>query len=154
MYKPRPLTETEKAWLDAFLKQIGTQAALLAGFTFGILTTIEYQAAPRRSFWFVITAVVTIALELLAATLSSSLVFLTKLEKTEMIFKAFRWQTIPALGSYLTGVLTFIATLDLFVWIKYIVAAPSVTVILCLAVVLGLFLLVHAVMTHDRIAEG
>ena len=153
MSESKELTANEKTLLDEFLKQIGTQAALFAGFTFGILALIDFNAAPDLSFWFALCAVVTIALELLAAVLSNSLVFLTKLETTAEIPDAFKWQTRAIVLSHFFGVIIFAVTVALLVNIKFSAISFITNVILSSAVIIGAALLFLAVRSHDRIAN-
>jgi hypothetical protein len=67
MNEPAPeQTKKDYTLLDEFVRQIATQAALLAGFTFTILTATSLEGAPyRRAIAFVFCATLTIALELI-----------------------------------------------------------------------------------------
>lgn len=153
MNESKELSATDKSLVDELFKQIGTQAALFAGFTFGILALVDFNAAPDLSFWLVLCIIITIALELLAAVLSGALVFLTKLETTAEMSDAFKWQTRTVLASYLIGIVSFIASVILLIWIKFPAIKITAVVILGAVVVFGAFLLIAAVRTHDRIAN-
>lgn len=150
MSESEQFSATDKILLDEFLKQVGTQAALFAGFTFGILAFIDFNAAPDLSFWFGLCAVTTIALELLAAVLSGAMVFLIKVEQVEKIPGAFKWQNRTILASYLMGVVLFVVTVALLVLIKFPAIGFIAAVILGIAFVIGAVLLVAALVAQPN----
>ena len=139
--------------MDDYFKQVGPQAALLAGFAFAILAFIPQETEPHLTFWFVICAVCTIALELLAAFTLCLLSFLTKVERTELLSDSFKWENRIALLCYLLGIVSFLAGLILLAWIRFLAVAPMVTGIVSVVFILGAVLLVRMVIVHDRIAN-
>jgi uncharacterized membrane protein YkgB len=139
--------------MDDYFKQVGPQAALLAGFAFAILAFLPPEGDPRLTFWFVLCAVLTIVLELLAAFILCMLSFFTKVERTELLSDSFKWENRIALSSYLFGILSFLAGIVLLAWLRFNPVALIVTIIILAAVVLGFVLFIRMFIVHDRIAN-
>lgn len=139
--------------MDDFFKQVGPQAALLAGFAFAILAFLPQEEESRLTFWFVLCAVVTVGLELLAAFILCMLSFFTRLERTELIFDSFKWENRIALLSYLLGIASFLVGIVLLAWIRFQAVAPIVTGIIGVVFVSGAVLFIRMFIVSDRIAN-
>jgi amino acid permease len=139
--------------MDDYFKQVGPQAALLAGFGFAILAFLPQENESRLTFWFVLCAVGAVALELLAAFILCMLAFFTKVERTELLSDSFKWENRIALLSYLLGIVAFLVGIVLLVWIRFLAVAPIVTGLVSVVFVLGAVLFVRMFFIHDRIAN-
>ena len=139
--------------MDDYFKQVGPQAALLAGFGFAILAFLPQENESRLTFWFVLCAVGAVTLELLAAFILCMLAFFTKVERTELLSDSFKWENRIALLSYLLGIVAFLAGIVLLVWIRFLAVAPIVTGLVSVVFVLGVVLFVRMFLVHDRIAN-
>jgi amino acid permease len=139
--------------MDDYFKQVGSQAALLAGFSFAILAFLPQENDTRLVFWFVLCAVVAIVLELLAAFILCMLSFFTKVERTERAIDSFVWENRIALLSYLFGIVAFLASIVLLSWIRFLSVAPVVTFIVAVVLVLGAVLFFRMFIVHDRISN-
>jgi hypothetical protein len=145
-------TKKDYILLDEFVRQIATQAALLAGFTFTILTATSLEAAPyRRAVAFVICATLTIALELLTAFVLSSLAFIVKINFSPRMEDAFQTEMNLAWVSYLLGLVFFLATLVLLAWIKYLSAALPVSVIIFAIFLVGVAVFWNMVRKQNKL---
>jgi hypothetical protein len=149
----RPLSETEKSLMDDYFKQVGPQAALLAGFGFALLAFLPQEKETRLTIWFVLCAVSAVALELLAAFILCMLTLFTKVERTELLSDSFKWENRIALLSYLLGIVAFLASIVLLVWIRFPAVAAIVTGIVSLVFALGALLFVRMFLVHDGIAN-
>jgi hypothetical protein len=138
--------------IHEFSKETNTQATLLAGFSFAILAIVSYNpdVAPRRTLAFIICAVSTIALELLAAFVFSLVGLHAKAKDTFETSVLFQWEIIVAWLAYIFGLLSFLAALCLFAWIKVEDVAPVVMVIVLLAGAIGLAAFISIVIKGDR----
>jgi len=154
MSEPTPdQVKKDYALLDEFVRQVATQAALLAGFTFTILTAISLESAPyRRGVAFVICAAVTIVLELFSAFILSSLAFVVKINISPKMDDTFQLEQNLAWISYLSGLMTFLATLVLLAWIKYPSAALSVTIVIVIVAAFGVVVFANMVRKQNRLA--
>jgi amino acid permease len=139
--------------VDDYFKQLGPQAALLAGFGFAILAFLPQEDETRLTFWFVLCAVNAVALELLAAFILCMLSFFTKVERTELLSDSFKWENRVALLSYLLGIAAFLAGVVLLAWIRFLAAAPLVTGLVATVFALGVALFIRMFIVHDRIAN-
>ena len=148
-------SKKDLALIDEFMKQIGTQAALIAGFTFTILTAVSFDASTpyHRGIAFVICAVLTIAFELSTAFILSSLAFVVKINLSEQAEDIFQLEMNLAWASYLLGLLSFLATLIFLVWIKYSSAVLWVMVIIFMAFILSTAVFFNMVRKNNKLAS-
>lgn len=154
MTEPTPeQTQKDYTLLDEFVRQIATQAALLAGFTFTVLTATSLESAPyRRAVAFVICATVTITLELLTAFILSSLAFIVKINLSPRMEDTFQLEMNLAWVSYLLGLTFFLATLVLLAWIKYLSAALPISIIILVIFVVGVAVFWNMVRKQNKLA--
>lgn len=146
-------SEKDFVLLDEFVRQTTTQAALIAGFAFVVLTAISLDASTpyRRGMAFVICAVLTIVFELFSAFILSSLAFVVKINLSEQAEDIFRLETNLAWASYLLGLISFLATLVLLAWIKYRSAAYWVSAIIIAAFVVGAAVFSNMVRKNNKL---
>ena len=102
---------------EEFNRQIGTQAALVAGFAFAGLTVISYDSSTPRSLVsaFGLACATTIALELVALCGSGKLSIMGKRHQLgERLYR----HNMAAAYLNLGGLLAFVIAVNLLVWIK------------------------------------
>ena len=121
MAKPEITTTYDTKFFDEVVKQTGTQAALIAGFTFTILKDIPFNGviAYKRCVALLISACITIGLELLAAIITAHLAFIVKADDSIDIDSIYEKELGVAYFSYVTGIITFIICVLLLAAIKY-----------------------------------
>jgi hypothetical protein len=139
--------------MDEYFKQVGSQASLLAGFSFAILAFLPQENETRLVFWFVLCSVVAIVLELLAAFILCILSFCTKVERTERVIDSFVWENRIAILSYLLGITAFLASVVLLSWIRFLAVAPVVTCIVAIVFIIGAVFFFRMIIVHDRIVN-
>jgi hypothetical protein len=102
---------------EEFNRQIGTQAALVAGFAFAGLTVISYEPSTSRGLVsaFGIACAATIVFELLALCGSGKLSIMGK--RYQFGKRLDRHNMVAALLN-LFGLLAFVTAVNLLVWIK------------------------------------
>jgi Mediator of CRAC channel activity len=146
-------TKNPTPLLDEFVRQTATQAALVAGFAFAILTTFTFDSA--TPYWrgqaFIICASLTICSELLAAFILATLGFVVKINSSDEMEDIFETEMNVAWGAYLVGFLAFLAALILLAWIKYRPAAAWVTLIVVIALTLGVLAVVSMVRKNKKL---
>ena len=148
-------SQKDFALIDEFVRQTGTQAALIAGFTFTILTAVSLDSSTpyRRGMAFIICAVLTIAFELFTAFILSSLAFVVKINFSEQAEDIFQTEVNLAWASYLLGLLSFVAALILLAWIKYSSAALWVMAIIFMILILSIVVFFNMVRKNNRLAS-
>lgn len=124
---------------EASNRQIGTQAALVAGFAFAGLTVISYDPLTPRHLVsaFGIACATTIALELLALCGSGKLAIMGK---RHQFGEDLNGNNLKAAYLNLFGLLAFVAAVNILVWIKF-----SWPVSLFVNIIFGLMLVVAAI---------
>ena len=139
--------------LDEFVKQTATQAALIAGFAFAILTTVSFDSSTPycRGTAFVICASVTISAELLAAFILATLGFVVKINTSDQMGDIFQTEMNIAWAAYLVGLLSFLAALILLAWIRYTPVAVWITVIVLVALILGVVVTANMVRKNNKL---
>jgi hypothetical protein len=108
---------TSKAF-EELNRQIGTQAALVAGFAFAGLTVISYEqtTSSRLALAFSLACAATIAFELLAMCGSGKL---TIMGKRYQFGKRLDRHNMAAALLNLAGLLAFVTAVTLLVWIRF-----------------------------------
>lgn len=116
-------------------RQIGTQAALVAGFAFAGLTVISYEqsTSSHLSLFFSLACAATIAFELLAMCGSGKL---TIMGKRYQFGERLNGHNMAAALLNLAGLLAFVTAVTLLVWIRFnpvrwIVLTIFVLMLLC-----------------------
>ncbi len=139
--------------LDEFVKQTATQAALIAGFAFAILTTVSFDSSTpyRRGIAFVICASVTISAELLAAFILATLGFVVKINTSDQMDDIFQTEMNIAWVAYLLGLLSFLAALILMAWIRYRPVAVWITIIVVIALFIGVLVMANMVRKNNKL---
>jgi hypothetical protein len=111
------VTDASSGAFEEFNRQIGTQAALVAGFAFAGLTVISYDSSTPRSLVsaFGLACAATIALELVALCGSGKLSIMGKRHQFgERLYR----HNMAAAYLNLGGLLAFVTAVNLLVWIK------------------------------------
>lgn len=146
-------SEKDLALIDEFVRQIGTQSALIAGFTFAILAFVPFDSSTPhyRGIAFVICAVLTVAFELFTAFIVSSFGFVVKINFSDKSEDIFQFEMNLAYLAYLIGIISFLATLILLAWIKYPSVAVWVTVIISTIFVLGVAVFSNMVRKNNNL---
>jgi hypothetical protein len=127
--------ELRRSYTEEIVRQVGTQSALLAGFSFAGLTAVTYDQATSTSLEiaFTISTSLAMALELVALFISGILTFVSKMESLD----GDKWDKPFTLAwfSYLGGLLAFVSALSLLSWVKFRPAAIPVTAISAIAAI-------------------
>jgi predicted ferric reductase len=123
-------------YIEEILRQVSTQSALIAGFSFAGLTVDITAKEDFLRAAFISCLALTIVLEISALFLSGVLLFVSKIsnlgdEKWDSTF-TMSWL------SYLFGLLTFLLSLPLLIWIKLPFLGLPISLV---TVVLGGFLI-------------
>ncbi len=103
-------------YLEEILRQVSTQSALIAGFSFaGLAIDIAISQNILRLIFTVVLAI-TIASEILALFLAGILIFVSKISSLDDE----KWARSFSISwfSYLVGLLTFLISVCLLIWIK------------------------------------
>lgn len=137
MHQPDRKNQKNKVY-EEYVKQISTQSALLAGFSFAGLTAISYDAKTPSALAiaFGVCASVSIGFELLAMLTSGTLSILATAISIKDRFPIELW---VAWLTYWVGLFAFLIALVLLAWIKIQPAALWVTLI---AMAVGIAMLV------------
>jgi hypothetical protein len=125
----QPLAGPSSVAFEEFGRQIGTQAALVAGFAFAGLTVISYDPSTPRTYLvsaFSIACAATIALELLALVGSGKL---TIMEKRYRFGERLNRDHMAAAYLNLAGLVAFVIAVNFLVWIKFRPVSWIVTII-------------------------
>jgi hypothetical protein len=140
---------------DGFVKQTGTYATLVAGFAFAILAFVSYESSATRQLTtsFIVCVSTTIVLEILSSFIFNILSLVTRVGVSDNPFETFWWQLKVAWYAYLLGLYIFLASLALLAWIKFKPAAVVVTVLVSIALVLGVVITASIVIKSNRLAR-
>jgi len=114
----QPLDVPSPGAFEELNRQIGIQAALVAGFAFAGLTVISYDPPKSGSLALVfsLACAATIAFELLAMCGSGKL---TIMGKRYQFGERLDWHNMAAALLNLAGLLAFVAAVILLVWIRF-----------------------------------
>ena len=113
----QPVAGPSSGAFEELNRQIGTQAALVAGFAFAGLTVISYDSSTPRSLVsaFGLACAATIALELVALCGSGKLSIMGKRHQFgDLLYR----HNMAAAYLNLGGLLAFVIAVNLLVWIK------------------------------------
>lgn len=114
------VTKPDTDFFEEILKQISTQAALIAGFTFIVIREIPFsEETYNRSFALLLFAVATVCLELLAVFITGTLAFVIKADDSLDIEEIYETEVTFAYFANWLGILLFLATIFMLVWVKY-----------------------------------
>ena len=113
----QPVDGPSSGAFEELNRQIGTQAALVAGFAFAGLTVISYDSSAPRSLVsaFGLACAATITLELVALCGSGKL---SIMEKRHRFGERLYLHHMAAAYLNLGGLLAFVVAVNLLVWIK------------------------------------
>jgi L-asparagine transporter-like permease len=114
----QPVARPSSGAFEELNRQIGTQAALVAGFAFAGLTVISYDPPKSGSLALVFSLAcgATIAFELLAMCGSGKL---TIMGKRHQFGERLDWHNMAAAYFNLAGLLAFVTAVILLVWIRF-----------------------------------
>ena len=155
MVESRLITKPDLSLLNEFAKQTGTQVALLAGFTFTILTAVSIDAStPHHLYYaFVVCSVLTIATELYASFVLSTLAFAAKINPSEDAEDIYQGIMNLAWGAYLIGLITFLSLVVVLAWVKFPSVAVVVTGIISVTFLIGVLTLMVMVLKNNRLVD-
>ena len=113
----QPVARRSSRAFEELNRQIGTQAALVAGFAFAGFTVISYDSSTPRSLVsaFGLACAATVALELVALCGSGKL---SIMEKRHQFGDRLYNHHMAAAYLNLAGLLAFVLAVNLLVWIK------------------------------------
>lgn len=152
MSKPEITTTYDLSFFEEIIKQTGTQAALIAGFTFTILKDIPFNGviAYKRCVALLVLVCATIGLELLSVVISGFLAFITKADDEIDNEEIYELELGVAYFSHLIGIGCFLASVILFITIKYPSIAMYGAMPLLVFFIIGLIVFIRIGLKNSR----